>query len=335
MPTETPPAPSSTPMPGHAVQVFAAGDVIATMGANQGDGLGRPEELCPGDIYALVPRAQPRRLVLEQGATGRVLQIAQGSAIGAAGEAIRLIARCTLLSGEGAQVDLLVLEHDRTAEVYLLPLSPLAHRTGYSLVGIDTDPAPAPVVDLICVSFARGTRITLPTGLAVPIETLAPGDRVLTRDHGPQPVRWLGRATLRAEGSLAPVVISAGTLGNEGDLIVSPHHRIFLYQRARTPRLATAEVLVQAKHLVDGGAIFQREGGRVDWFSLVFDQHEIIYAEGIPCESLQVSEATVARLPPDLAEQIHARFPGLRQSQHFGTEAGREALDDLRGPGRR
>jgi hypothetical protein len=73
----------------------------------------------------------------------------------------------------------------------------------------------------------------------------------------------------------------------------------------------------------------------VDWFSLVFDRHEIIYAEGIPCESLQVSEATVARLPPDLAEEIHARFPGLRQSQHFGTEAGREALDDLRGPGQR
>jgi hypothetical protein len=33
-------------------------------------------------------------------------------------------------------------------------------------------------------------------------------------------------------------------------------------------------------------------------------------------------------LPPDLAEKVRARFPGLSQSQHFGTEAGRDLLDE-------
>jgi len=125
------------------------------------------------------------------------------------------------------------------------------------------------------------------------------------------------------------VVIAAGTLGNSGDLIVSQHHRMFLYQRERKPGLATSELLVQAKHLVDNKNIFIREGGFVDFFSLVFDRHEIIYAEGVPAESLMVNDATVNRLPSELSEDVKARFPGLSQNQHFGTEAGRQFLDAI------
>ena len=153
--------------------------------------------------------------------------------------------------------------------------------------------------------------------------------RVLTRDHGPQPLRWIGNATLRAVGSFAPVVITKDTLGNAGDLIVSQHHRMFLYQRRRQASVPQAELLVQARHLADGDAIFIREGGFVDYFSLVFDSHEIIYAEGIPAESLMVSEATVSRLPPELANEVKSRFPDLSQHQHFGTEAGRRILDAI------
>ena len=160
------------------------------------------------------------------------------------------------------------------------------------------------------------------------MQTLADGDRVLTRDHGAQEIRWVGKATLRAKGAFAPVVIAAGTLGNQSDLIVSPHHRIFIYQRGPKRLGGTAELLVQAKHLVDGERVTRREGGFVDYHSLVFDRHEIIYAEGIPAESLLVTEATVSLLPPDLSREVRARFPGLSQTQHFGTEAGREILDD-------
>ena len=179
----------------------------------------------------------------------------------------------------------------------------------------------------MCISFGRGTLITLATGAQEPIENLRPGDKVLTRDHGAQPIRWIGRATLKAVGPFAPVVITSGTLGNAGDLIVSQHHRMFLYQRERMAGLPTSELLVQAKHLVDGERVFLRDGGFVDYLSLVFDRHEIIYAEGVPAESLMVNDATVNRLPPELSADVKARFPGLRQVQHFGTEAGRKFLD--------
>jgi len=171
--------------------------------------------------------------------------------------------------------------------------------------------------------------ITLATGAQRAIEDLRPGDRVLTRDHGGQPLRWVGKATLKAVGPFAPVVIAKGTLGNAGDLIVSQHHRMFLYQRERVAGLPTSEILVQARHLVDGENIFIREGGFADYFSLVFDRHEIIYAEGVPAESLMVNETTVNRLPPEFSEEVRARFPGLSQNQHFGTEAGRAFLEAL------
>jgi hypothetical protein len=153
----------------------------------------------------------------------------------------------------------------------------------------------------------------------------------LTRDHGAQGVRWIGRATLRAVGAFAPVVIAAGTLGNSGDLIVSQHHRMFLYQRQRSADMPTSELLVQARHLVDDKRVFLREGGFVDYFSLVFDRHEIIYAEGVPAESLMVTEAIISRLPPELADEVRLRFPGLSQNQHFGTEAGRQQVEGLAG----
>ncbi len=313
-------------LPGHASQVFAADAIYVIHGVNAGDGLAGPDEVCEGDIYALEADAMPRRMVLSHGADGQ--HIASGSQIGRAGEAVRLVARYTLMAPDGAKIDILLMRLD-SGDGVALPLSPMTPHADYTLVAIDDAPEDVRLADLLCVSFARGTMITLPDGCQQAIESLQPGMRVLTRDHGPQPVRWLGRATLRAVGAFAPVVITTGTLGNLADLIVSPHHRVFLYQRQRRAGLQTAELLVQAKHLTDGEQVFQREGGFVDYFSLVFDSHEIIYAEGVPAESLMVNDATLRRLPPEMADEMKARFPGLAHAQHFGTEASRAYLDEV------
>lgn len=319
---------SAPHLPGHACHIFRADDFYVASGANLNDPLSSPDEVCPGDIYHLSPQASPLRLMLEVGPKHQTQTVAAGSEIGSQGDPVRLVARYTLLSPDGARVELLVLAHD--GALYGLPLSPMSRRTDHTLIEIDTAPIATRLSDLVCVSFARGTLITLPSGLQHPIERLAPGDPILTRDHGPQPVRWIGRATLRAVGAFAPVVIGQGALGNTGDLIVSQHHRVFLYHRTRDAGLGTAELLVQAKHLVDGETVFIREGGVVDYFSLVFDRHEIIYAEGIAAESLMVTESTVARLPEELALPLLDRFPGLRHDPHFGTEAGPDMADSIR-----
>ncbi|MCF8486288.1 MAG: Hint domain-containing protein [Rhodobacteraceae bacterium] len=320
------PTPHADPLPGHACQVFLAESVYVIHGVNAGDGLSGPDEVCEGDIYALEDGAKPLRLVLSHGAGGQ--RIASGGQIGQAGQRVDLLARYTLIAPDGTKIDILLMRIEGGQSV-ALPLSPMSANADYTLVAVEDAPEPVRLADLLCVSFARGTMITLADGRQRPIENLVPGDKVLTRDHGPQPLRLLSKATLRAVGAFAPVVITTGTLGNSGDLIVSPHHRVFLYQRQRPAGLHTSELLVQAKHLVDDETVFQREGGFIDYFSLIFDHHEIIYAEGVPAESLMVNDATLSRLPREIADDVMARFPGLAQVQHFGTEASQTYLEEV------
>jgi hypothetical protein len=313
--------------PGHAIQILTANAIYCISGVNSGDVLDRPDLMCPGDIYALDPDDPPQRLVVSTHISG-AQQITVGSAIGKPGDLITFEARFTFMTGDGDTVDILALALPDGSR-FALPLSPMTAQADYILLQIDETPKDICLSDLLCISFAGGTMITLASGAQCAIEGLAVGDKVLTRDHGGQEIRWIGKATLRALGAFAPVMIEAGTLGNSGDLIVSQHHRMFLYQPQRKADHPTAELLVQARHLVDGKRIFLREGGVVDFFSLVFDRHEIIYAEGIPAESLMVNDATVSRLPAELSADVRARFPGLSQHQHFGTEAGRSFLQEI------
>jgi hypothetical protein len=320
----TPPAASAV----QGFQVFLADDVFVNQGVAAGDGMGLPDDVCLGDIYWVDPEARPRRLAIAR--DGGVQRVASGSEVGCPGDDIQLVARYRLLGPEGEGVEVLLLGVAE-AGLCVLPLSPVAPRVDYTLVTVDASPEMLPLADLLCVSFARGTLITLGDGSQRAVEALAVGDMILTRDHGRQPLRWLGRATLRAVGAFAPVVIGKGVLGNSADLVVSQHHRLFLYLRRRDPGVPTAEVLIQARHLVDGEAVWRREGGFVDYFSLVFERHEIIYAEGIPVESLLVNDATVPRLPSGLAEEVRAGMPGMEQSQHFGTEADARVLAAVAG----
>jgi hypothetical protein len=314
-------------LPGHAAQVLAAEAIYCMSGVNNGDALEGPDLVCPGDIYALDPSETPHRLVVTRAEAG-AQRVGAGSEIGVEGEALRFEARYTLMASDGDGVEVLLLSL-ANGDRFVLPLSPMSPQAEYTLLKIDETPADIGLSDLLCISFARGTMITLASGEQRAIEALVAGDKVLTRDHGGQEIRWIGQTTLRAVGAFAPVLIAAGTLGNSGDLIVSQHHRMFLYQRKRKAGVPTSELLVQAKHLIDNDRVFLREGGFVDYFSLVFDHHEIIYAEGIPAESLMVNDATVNRLPPELSADVRARFPGLSQNQHFGTEAGRRFLEEI------
>lgn len=326
---QTPQQPAG--LPGQVCQVFSSDEIYVSIGVNLDEGLASLDEACLGDIYTLEQNAEPQKLTLRRGGDGQT--VAEGSALGKPGALVEIAARYTMMAPDGDKVELLALRigaDSRTrGAYYILPLSPMGAMIEYTLVKMEEPKPEERLMDLLCISFARGTMITLGDGSQRAIEALVPGDRILTRDHGPQALHWVGHVTLRAVGAYAPVVIAAGVMGNAGDLVVSQHHRLFLYQRRRVGGALKSEILVQAKHLVDGERIFLRETGFVDYYSLVFGAHEIIYAEGIPAESLLVTEATVARLPPDLAAEVKKRFPGVTQLQHFGLEAGPQVLAAL------
>lgn len=149
--------------------------------------------------------------------------------------------------------------------------------------------SPRPRAGVIC--FVPGTRIDTPDGPR-PVEMLAPGDRVLTRDNGPQPVVWSGAtqltgAELYLHPDLRPVRIRAGALGNarpDADLLVSPGHRLLL--QGGTGLFGAPEVLAAATDLEDGRLIRRDFApGTVTYVHLMLPRHEIVTANGMECES--------------------------------------------------
>lgn len=316
----------------YSAQVFADADLVVHLGANAGDPLRAPAVSVAGDVYRLVRTAQPRRLALsvEDGGQPGPARVATGSELGAPGSRVVTEGRLILMAPDGDRAEVLVLRLEDLGRV-ALPLTPLSAGFDYTLIAADPEPGPFPLAESLAGAFAAGTRIALADGRHRPVEALVPGDLVLTRDHAAQPLRWAGAVRLRATGDFAPVCVLPGVMGNPRALVVSPHHRLFLYRLAAAPLVGSAELLVQARHLVDDQRIIRREGGFVDYYGLVFDQHEVIYAEGIPCESLRVSPAVVTALPEALAAPLRAAFPHLDQRLHVGTDLPEGQVARLRG----
>ena len=175
------------------------------------------------------------------------------------------------------------------------------------------------IENIVC--FTRGTMIMTPRG-EVAIEDLEEGDMVLTRDRGAQPIRWIGSQTVEAKGKLAPVMIAEGALGNDRDLRVSALHRMLITDWRAELMFGEPEVLAAAKHLVNGDTIYVEEGGEVEYFHMLFDNHEIVTANGAPSESFHPGEQGVSWLEEEIREEIFTIFPQLRvDMQGYGPAA--------------
>ncbi|MEZ5715357.1 MAG: Hint domain-containing protein, partial [Paracoccaceae bacterium] len=183
-------------------------------------------------------------------------------------------------------------------------------------------------IENVVICFTAGTRIATATGPRE-VEDLKPGDLVVTRDRGLQPLRWIGSRTVPARGSLAPVRFEAGVLGNDRPLLVSPQHRMLIGGHRAALLFGEGEVLASAKHLENGGSIARAPGDTVTYVHILFDRHEIVYAEGAPSESFFPGEAGLSAVEEAAREELFTLFPELR-STSGGFEA--TARMCLRGP---
>jgi hypothetical protein len=130
--------------------------------------------------------------------------------------------------------------------------------------------------------YTPGTRIGTPAG-EVAVEDLQIGDLVSTTSGAAKPVKWIGRrsypaATVARAANLRPVLVRKGALGSalpSRDLMVSPMHALLI-----------DEVFVPAAALVNGVSILRRElAGAAEYIHVELDQHEVIFAEGVPAET--------------------------------------------------
>lgn len=165
--------------------------------------------------------------------------------------------------------------------------------------------------------FVAGTLIATPTG-EVAVEALRPGDLVITRDDGPQPLRWSGARCVAAQGDFAPILIQAGSYGSHRDLLVSPQHRILLRDAYAELLFGEGEVLAAAKDLVNGGSVTCRPGGEVTYVHLLFDRHQVIYSEGLATESFLPGPQTTNLFEQPVMQEICALFPELDPETGLG-----------------
>jgi len=178
-----------------------------------------------------------------------------------------------------------------------------------------TDTAFVTVTAIPC--FVRGTMILTMDGEKA-VEDLRPGDRIETRDNGPQPIRWIGSRTIAAEGRFAPVAIEAGTFGMHRRLVVSPQHRVMLTHWMAELMFGEDEVLVAAKDLVNECSVHVLEGGEVEYFHLLFDKHQIIWSEGLATESFLPGPAVMNDLDAAVQDEVLALFPEIDRDTKVG-----------------
>ena len=166
------------------------------------------------------------------------------------------------------------------------------------------------------ICFTPGTRMRTETGDKA-IEDLGPGDRLLTRDSGPQEVLWTGHrrmsgARLFAMPDQRPIRLRKGALGldrPEDDLVVSPEHRVLVTGAAARELWGEPEVLVRAADLVSDRYITVDHSLRETWYiHLMLERHEVVWANGLEVET------------------FHPGFMGL---EHL-NRGQRELLFDLR-----
>ncbi|MEQ6248103.1 Hint domain-containing protein [Sulfitobacter sp. HNIBRBA3233] len=183
------------------------------------------------------------------------------------------------------------------------------------------------------VCYAPGTLIETPEGPRA-VETLRPGDRVMTLDHGPQAVRWTrsGDHPLEnADEDAAPVQIKAGALGPNmpaANLILSPQHRLLVGGGGPLGEVFSTEVFVPAKSLTALPGIRRMKGkARITWIHFACQRHEIVMANGCPSESLLLGPMVMNGLSDAERQAVTELFgPALPANGALNGPPARECL---------
>lgn len=191
-------------------------------------------------------------------------------------------------------------------------------RDGDGLDSLDqVTPSTEPYQNILC--FGEGTLIATPQG-PLPVETLRPGMQVDTLDNGPQPVCWMSIQRYKWPPGTdlgKPILLREGSLG-EGlpcrDLVLSAQHRVLMpYDRQPRGVLAPAIAFTRLP------GVRQMNGKRnARLVHVMCTGHQVLLAEGLPCESFYPGDVATAGLPPMQRLQVAAlNEAGFKKARPF------------------
>ncbi len=182
------------------------------------------------------------------------------------------------------------------------------------------------------ICFTPGTRIATPEG-SICVEQLREGDLVQTKDSGAQEIQWIGSrrmsgARLFAMPKLRPVRIRAGAFGiaqPDGEVLVSPEHRMLVRGTVARALFNTPEVLVAARDLINGeSVVLDTQLREVTYVHLMLPRHEVLFANGIETESFHPANTALSTISEGDRARLLARAPSLAANPHaYGAYARR------------
>lgn len=170
--------------------------------------------------------------------------------------------------------------------------------------------------DPVHVCFVSGTEILTPSGNRK-IEDLCQGDFVVTAEGLAKQILWIGHTEnsvkeMAGDASLRPIRIRAHSLGPGlpyMDLHLSSQHRIAAQNPLSALLFGENCVMVRAKHLVGHVAETLLPTHATTFFHLLLDEHDMIVANGMDCESFQPSRRNYDGLSVSMkrsfAKEIH------------------------------
>lgn len=144
-----------------------------------------------------------------------------------------------------------------------------------------------------CACFLSGTRMLTPAG-DVAIEDLGIGDLITTESGEARSIRWIGRITVDRDGNAPwhadamPVRIAKDAFGKG-----SPHRDLYL---SRSHMAHLDGVLIPIGDLINGRTITAVDvlGEQLVYYHVILETHDVLIAEGAPCESLLTTAEKLA-----------------------------------------
>ncbi|NRB01179.1 MAG: Hint domain-containing protein [Rhodobacteraceae bacterium] len=156
------------------------------------------------------------------------------------------------------------------------------------------------------------------------VDNLRPGDLVVTRDNGLQPVRYVwsqtfSAAEVAADPSLAPIHFKSRAVGPmmpQRGVTLGGAHRVLVPGWKLENVDDCTNCLMAARDLVGAHdeSYSDRIHGDVTYYHVLFDRHQVFTANGLPVESFLPSPVAMSAMGHEATDRITEIFPELLRS---------------------
>jgi hypothetical protein len=180
--------------------------------------------------------------------------------------------------------------------------------------------------------IGEGANVRTPCG-ARRVEMVRPGDLIVTRDNGLQPVRliWM-REIATNKPDRAPICLCKRAIGPmmpQQKLSIAPDQRVLVPGYRLLGQKDTSGCLVYAREIATSSddAYVETNFQVTRFYTFVFDAHQVFCCNGLPVESFLAGASEIAGLKADYRDELVQLFPKLQREPNSYRPAGYKPLE--------